>query len=160
MRKEECAGALCWQLNDCWPCVSWSLGDYHLRPKLAYFTIKRALAELAVGVSREEIETGRRDAFTRVHIQKETRLQVWAASFRGESSEIILEVRGFDISTGKILWQHKDSNVVVAGNRSTELLGIRSRHRRKRAGMLSSRPPCPTLRVARHLRGMRTGRNP
>ena len=32
-RKEYVAGALVWQLNDCWPCVSWAICDYNLRPK-------------------------------------------------------------------------------------------------------------------------------
>lgn len=31
--REYTAGALVWQLNDCWPCVSWAIADYFLRPK-------------------------------------------------------------------------------------------------------------------------------
>jgi beta-mannosidase len=31
--REYNAGALVWQLNDCWPCVSWAIVDYYLRPK-------------------------------------------------------------------------------------------------------------------------------
>jgi beta-mannosidase len=42
------AGALIWQLNDCWPVTSWALIDYALRPKAAYYAVKRALAPLAV----------------------------------------------------------------------------------------------------------------
>lgn len=36
------SGCLIWQLNDCWPVVSWSLVDYGLYPKPAYFAVKRA----------------------------------------------------------------------------------------------------------------------
>lgn len=36
------SGWLVWQLNDCWPVVSWSLIDYGLTPKAAYYTVKRA----------------------------------------------------------------------------------------------------------------------
>jgi beta-mannosidase len=31
--KEYTSGALVWQINDCWPCVSWAIADYYLRPK-------------------------------------------------------------------------------------------------------------------------------
>lgn len=33
--KEYTAGALVWQLNDVYPCVSWSVVDYYRRPKPA-----------------------------------------------------------------------------------------------------------------------------
>jgi beta-mannosidase len=42
--KEYVAGALVWQINDCWPVISWSIVDYFMRPKPAYFAIKRELA--------------------------------------------------------------------------------------------------------------------
>ena len=35
------AGCLIWQFNDCWPVISWSLIDYGLNPKPAYFAVKR-----------------------------------------------------------------------------------------------------------------------
>ncbi len=38
------AGALYWQLNDCWPAVSWATVDYALRPKPAYYYARRAFA--------------------------------------------------------------------------------------------------------------------
>lgn len=48
------AGALVWQLNDCWPVTSWAIVDYGLRPKPAYYGIRRALAALAIGMARDE----------------------------------------------------------------------------------------------------------
>ena len=41
-RMFKTSGCLIWQLNDCWPAVSWSLMDYGLNPKAAYFSVKRA----------------------------------------------------------------------------------------------------------------------
>ena len=38
------AGALVWQLNDCWPVTSWAILDYALRPKPAYYVTRRELA--------------------------------------------------------------------------------------------------------------------
>ncbi len=46
------AGALIWQLNDCWPVTSWALVDYALRPKAAYYAVKRALAPLVVELAK------------------------------------------------------------------------------------------------------------
>ncbi|KAL4937123.1 glycoside hydrolase superfamily [Aspergillus oleicola] len=50
--KEECAGAIIWQLNDVYPSTSWAYVDYYLRPKPAFYTIRRAFAPLSVGVER------------------------------------------------------------------------------------------------------------
>lgn len=40
-RMFKTSGCLIWQLNDCWPVISWSLIDYGLNPKAAYFAVKR-----------------------------------------------------------------------------------------------------------------------
>ncbi|HKD74693.1 MAG TPA: glycoside hydrolase family 2 protein, partial [Ktedonobacterales bacterium] len=45
-------GALIWQLNDCWPAISWALADYYLRPKAAYYAVRRAFAPIAIGIAR------------------------------------------------------------------------------------------------------------
>ncbi|MGC9038193.1 MAG: beta-mannosidase [Roseiflexus sp.] len=46
------AGALVWQLNDCWPVNSWSLIDYYRRAKPALYAVRRALAPIAPGLAR------------------------------------------------------------------------------------------------------------
>ena len=43
-RKPHCSGALIWQFNDCWPCVSWSLIDYDGVKKASYYAAARAFA--------------------------------------------------------------------------------------------------------------------
>ncbi|KAK8070291.1 hypothetical protein PG994_006907 [Apiospora phragmitis] len=48
----KCGGVLVWQLNDCWPTVSWAVVDYYGVPKPAYYAIKRAMQPVAVGVQR------------------------------------------------------------------------------------------------------------
>ncbi|OZJ02359.1 hypothetical protein BZG36_04477 [Bifiguratus adelaidae] len=52
--KEYIAGALVWQLDDCWPCTSWAICDFYRRPKLAYYAIKRESAPIALGLYRNE----------------------------------------------------------------------------------------------------------
>jgi beta-mannosidase len=43
-RKPHCSGALIWQHNDCWPCVSWSLIDYDGVAKSSWYATARAFA--------------------------------------------------------------------------------------------------------------------
>lgn len=46
------AGALVWQINDCWPVTSWAIIDYYMRPKPAYYVVRRTLAPLAIGLAQ------------------------------------------------------------------------------------------------------------
>jgi beta-mannosidase len=48
-----CGGALVWQLNDCWPSISWSIIDDVMQPKVAYFAMRRALAPIALELGNE-----------------------------------------------------------------------------------------------------------
>lgn len=54
-RRPHCSGALLWQLNDCWPCVSWSLIDYDGVEKAAWHAVRRAFAPVLASF-RETLE--------------------------------------------------------------------------------------------------------
>jgi beta-mannosidase len=43
-RKPHCSGALVWQMNDCWPVLSWSVMDYYGAGKAGYYYLKRVFA--------------------------------------------------------------------------------------------------------------------
>ncbi len=49
-RKFSTAGALIWQLNDCWPVSSWSLVDYYGRKKAAWWWSRSFFAPLLVNL--------------------------------------------------------------------------------------------------------------
>ncbi len=54
--KWHTAGALVWQLNDCWPVISWSTVDGALRRKPAYYAVRRAFKPVLVTTHEEDGE--------------------------------------------------------------------------------------------------------
>ena len=44
----RCMGSLLWQLNDCWPGISWSLFDYYGTEKAAAYQVKRDFRKVVV----------------------------------------------------------------------------------------------------------------
>jgi beta-mannosidase len=44
----HCMGTLYWQLNDCWPTVSWSTMDYYFRQKAAHYAVKKAFSPVII----------------------------------------------------------------------------------------------------------------
>jgi beta-mannosidase len=53
-RTPHCSGALIWQFNDCWPCVSWSLVDYDGVQKASWFAVRRAFAPVMASFRVED----------------------------------------------------------------------------------------------------------
>ncbi len=54
LRWPKTAGSIVWQLNDCWPVSSWSVIDYELRRKHAYYFIKHSFQNLLPGFIRHD----------------------------------------------------------------------------------------------------------
>lgn len=46
--KPYCWGSLYWQINDCWPTMSWSTIDYFFRWKAAHYAVRNAYQDLVV----------------------------------------------------------------------------------------------------------------
>ena len=46
----ECSGGLFWMYNDTWGEIGWTIIDYYLRRKIAYYGVKRALAPVKISM--------------------------------------------------------------------------------------------------------------
>ncbi|MBR7160915.1 MAG: glycoside hydrolase family 2 protein, partial [Clostridia bacterium] len=54
--RGRCMGALYWQLNDCWPVVSWSSVDYYGRWKALHYRARKFFAPVLISVHENENE--------------------------------------------------------------------------------------------------------
>ena len=108
-RKFNTAGALFWQLNDCWPVSSWAVVDSALRPKAAYYYAKKFYAPLMVTFSMEHRKHAERGA-----------LRLWMTSDRAIGRNCTLEVN-LQTFEGARLWS-KRGKISVRPDRSEEVL--------------------------------------
>jgi beta-mannosidase len=108
-RKYRTAGAIFWQLNDCWPAASWAVIDSALRPKAAYFYAKRFFAPVLV--SFREVAAG---------------IGTWVTNDRPSPFQGVLTVsrQSFD---GKVQWTEEVSVHVPAD--SSRRLALVNRER-------------------------------
>ncbi|KAG7293492.1 Beta-mannosidase B [Staphylotrichum longicolle] len=132
--REYCGGALVWQTNDCWPVTSWSIADYYLRPKLAYFTVKREMAPISIGITRRT-HSHPRDKYTRVNVDVNTQIEVWGSNLTLDDLTADCVLKGWDVETG----EETSSQTVAAAkllpeNRSTEIAALDVPVRKQGAG--------------------------
>ena len=75
--RGRCMGAIVWQLNDCWPVISWSSVDYCGRWKALHYAEKRFFAPLMISCQEESMMTQKAD-MNREHFtfEKSVRLNV------------------------------------------------------------------------------------
>ncbi|KAH9205852.1 putative beta-mannosidase B [Leptodontidium sp. 2 PMI_412] len=119
--KEYCGGALVWQINDCWPVTSWAIVDYYLRPKHAFYTVKREMAPISLGVTRKE-HLIPKDKHTRAYIDKKTEIEIWGSNLTLEDITADVVVKAFDVITGKETYSKTiESAFSLPSNRSTEI---------------------------------------
>ncbi|HEU5367954.1 MAG TPA: glycoside hydrolase family 2 protein, partial [Ktedonobacterales bacterium] len=97
------AGALVWQLNDCWPVASWAIVDSSLHCKPAWYVIKRELAPLVIGLA----QAASGDA------------EVWAVHGLQASLEAELVLRLWQLNGRQVREERRP--VVLPANQATEL---------------------------------------
>ncbi|KAG8533832.1 uncharacterized protein KY384_001573 [Bacidia gigantensis] len=119
--REYCSGALVWQTNDCWPCTSWSIADYHLRPKLAYYAIKREMEPITVGMKRVITEAPA-DKYTEAFVKKTYSIEMWVCNFDIQAHRVGIKIHTSNLDTG-VCGYHRllSQNVVLPPNQTTEV---------------------------------------
>ncbi|WQF85667.1 Putative glycoside hydrolase, family 2, immunoglobulin-like beta-sandwich [Colletotrichum destructivum] len=117
-----CGGALVWQLNDCWPTVSWAVVDYWLVPKPAFYAIARALRTLDVGVRRRVDEWTKCHADPTLGAGPAADFEVWVASGRADAVEGDLVVRFISIGMGSEVRGRIEKRVVAEANATTDVV--------------------------------------
>ncbi len=109
--KPDCMGTLYWQLNDCWPGISWSSIDYDLHPKALYYETKRSYSSII---------------FSGAQSGTKFSIYVISDSLQNFQGEIKIELVKLD---GTFIWQktissfiRNDSAIVIYTAELSELL--------------------------------------
>jgi beta-mannosidase len=102
----RCAGALYWQLNDCWPAISWSSIDFGGHWRALQHAARRFFAPIRViGKLDGSVKAGKQNWLT----NEARALQLTISSDLPEPLEIVLEVDLFDVRQATPLrtWRQK-----------------------------------------------------
>lgn len=100
--------------------TSWAIVDYFLRPKPAYFAIKRELRLYTVGMTRKEKKTYP-DESSAAKFTIETVLEIWGTNSTLTAKTATLEVTSFKLDDPAYANRWTTKPVTLAPNASTEL---------------------------------------
>ena len=101
-RKPHCSGTLIWQLNDCWPVLSWAILDYYGVGKAGYWAVRRAYAPVMASFK---------------DLENDVALWVTNDTLRPVQGHAHVSLRSFD---GRTIWT-RVIPVSVAANSSMEI---------------------------------------
>ncbi|KAI8802561.1 glycoside hydrolase superfamily [Cladochytrium replicatum] len=116
--KEYNAGALVWQINDCWPVTSWATVDYYRRPKPAYHAIKSVLAPVTAVSKRAHTGPTLQEPLA-PHI---TTFSATAQNLSLAAVTADLVVRLISIATGATVHEARVAGVQLASNATSDEL--------------------------------------
>ncbi|CAG8978933.1 hypothetical protein HYALB_00011195 [Hymenoscyphus albidus] len=120
--REYCGGALVWQINDCWPVTSWAIVDFYLRPKHAYYTVKREMAPMSLGVTRTE-HVVPKNKHTSAFVKKITKIEIWGSNLTLQDLVADVVVKAFDVVTGEETYSKTlKTAFLLPENQSTEII--------------------------------------
>jgi beta-mannosidase len=98
----RCGGQLVWQINDTYPVTSWALVDSKLRPKLAYYSIRRHSGECVIGSTRSTDD-----------------IEVYVMN-SGNARELKIKARVFDTNSRLLDSWTESVSVSIEDNATTE----------------------------------------
>ena len=110
---ERCMGAVVWQLNDCWPVVSWASIDYYGRWKALHYYEKRFFAPVLISCHEEGVLSQNTNVNAEpFELKKSARLNV--------SNETLRPFSG----TARWSLRRPDSSVIAEGSFPVEVLAM------------------------------------
>ena len=121
-QRRKCGGVLVWQFNDTWPTMSWAVADYFLVKRPSFYTLKRCLEPVVVGVSEpfHEWTTGHSDPTGAV---RDKVFDVWVSNLKTEDVKMDVVVRFVSIKTVKELCDPvKKKDIPIQANGTTEIM--------------------------------------
>jgi len=102
--REYCGGLLVWQLNDCWPVTSWAIADYHQRPKMAFWAVKRESELITTGIKRND-----------------TSFEAWGVNLTLERKIVDVRIKAWDVRSGETVYDNVlVQTFLLEPNRSSE----------------------------------------
>ena len=113
--RGQCMGAVVWQLNDCWPVISWASIDYFGRWKALHYYEKRFFAPVLISCQEEGILSQNTNVNAEPYdLKKSTHLNV--------SNETL---RDFD---GTVRWslRRPDASVIAQGSEAVHVPSLSS----------------------------------
>ncbi|PWY77030.1 beta-mannosidase [Aspergillus heteromorphus CBS 117.55] len=116
--ERHCGGALLWQLNDCWPTISWAIVDYFLRPKPAFYAVARVLKQVAIGVRREHHDW----SVTHAQPPKTSKYELWVVSALQEEIPGKVELQFVSVDTGLEIRERIVRDVRIVPNGTTNVV--------------------------------------
>jgi len=99
--KPYCMGTLYWQLNDCWPVISWSSVDYYNRWKALHYFVKNAYDEFLISFE-----------------EKNDSVKVFVVSDKLQSINAELEMKIIDFK-GEEYWS--DKQIITIDSNSSNI---------------------------------------
>lgn len=106
--KPSCMGTLFWQLNDCWPGISWSVLDHFNKPKAAFYHLKELYANILPVIEEK-------DSLIYFHLVSD--------SLKGFGGEYKIKLLNFE---GTVLMERKNKAYIQA-NTSTVQFALEKR---------------------------------
>lgn len=106
--RGRCMGAIYWQLNDCWPVISWSSIDYTGRWKALHYYAKRFFAPLMVSCQEEGMMSQKAD-MNREHFEFEKSIWLSVANESRKDEDL------------KVHWAVRNARAEILHEETTDL---------------------------------------
>jgi len=110
INRPKCMGSLYWQLNDCWPTMSWSTIDYFGRWKPSHYTVGKSFANILV-VPQHSSGWLRVFAVNDSLVSLEAELQLKIIDFEGKKIWSETDTITIMPDTAQLLWKGREDHI-------------------------------------------------